>query len=276
LIRLITAKAKDYYIDDRTGKFLRGDNEPAIFQEFWSFKLVNGKWLRDMIEQTAESDELSKEDFVEQFTDNTLTQIYGEDVSKVGSPGPQIPAAVVNKTNKIARLINFLGETDKIWNMSRMEIDSSLAFLKVYQTWSKADVSLLNDEYISNEMIESLKKLITEKKNEGYTFEFRNLCIRKVDIVLVYNMADDGKDEFVVRFSAHAQKRVLKNGIPVMTDDYVKVFTEYWSFKRFENKWKLAEILPKNQGEKSVYAENKDEDSSPAQIEWYYTKKRTY
>ena len=34
---LITASAKDYYLDDRTQKFLRGDEAAAEFQEFWTF-----------------------------------------------------------------------------------------------------------------------------------------------------------------------------------------------------------------------------------------------
>ncbi len=40
---LITAKAKDYYIDETTGEFLRGNNEPQVFQELWTFRFVNGK-----------------------------------------------------------------------------------------------------------------------------------------------------------------------------------------------------------------------------------------
>lgn len=273
---LITAEAKDYYIDDRTNNFLRGDTTPQQFQEFWIFKLVNGKWLLDEIEQTAESDELTKEDFVEQFTDNTVSQIYGEDISKVGPKGPVMPEAVVEKGNKITRMINFLGETNKLWNLSLMEVSASLAFIKVYQLWAASDPSLLNNGYISEQMAKTISSMINEKKSEGYIFEFRNLCIRKVDIVLVYNMADDGRDEFVVRFSAHAQKRVVKNGTVITEDQYVKPFTEYWSFGREDNKWKAKEILPRVTGEKAIYANNKDEDSSPAQLEWYYTKKRTY
>jgi hypothetical protein len=273
---LITADARDYYIDDRNNNFLRGDKTPQKFQEFWIFKLVNGKWLLDEIEQTAESDELTKEDFVEQFTDNTVSQIYGEDISNVGPKGPVIPDPVVDKGNKIMRMINFLGETDSMWNVSRMEISSSLAFIKVYQAWAMSDPSLLTDEYISQDMIKNLTLIINEKKSEGCIFEFRNLCIRKDDIVLEYNKADDGRDEFVVRFSAHAQKRLIKNGTVITEDQYVKPFTEYWSFGREDNRWKSKEVLPRATGEKAIYVDNKDEDSSPAQLEWYYTKKRTY
>ncbi|MEF3279602.1 MAG: TIM44-like domain-containing protein [Elusimicrobiota bacterium] len=274
---LITAQAKDYYIDDRTNQFLKGDATISIFQEFWTFKFSNGKWLLDSIEQTQESDILSREDFVEQFINDSVYQkIYEKDISKNSYSEAQFENSPIIKTNKITSYLNSLEKTDKMWNSGKMEIDSSLAFLKVYEAWVKRDPSFLNNEYISDEMIETLKKLIIEKKNEGFIFELRNLCIRKVEIVLVYNMAENGKDEFVVRFSAHAQKRILKANQIIMEDEYVKPFTEYWVFSRYDNRWKAKEILPKHKGVKAVYAENKDEDSSPAQLEWYYTKKRTY
>ncbi len=273
---LITASAKDYYIDDRTNEFLRGDDKPQLFQEFWTFKYENEKWVLYKIEQTSESDILNKEDFIEQFTDEQVKQIIGEIPAKLGPVGPTAEDKVVSKKEKIARLLNFLYETDKMWNMGRMEIDSSLAFINVYRAWSFLDPQKISDEYVTVEMKKNITELIEEKRKEGYSFEFRNLCIREVSIVLVNNMIDNGKDEFAVRFSAHAQKIVKRNENVIIFDEYVKPFTEYWVFGRENNKWKLKEILPRGKGENVLNEENKDEDSSPAQLEWYYTKKRTY
>ena len=42
---LISARARDYYVDDRTRGFLRGDQEPARFQEFWTFQWQGGNKL---------------------------------------------------------------------------------------------------------------------------------------------------------------------------------------------------------------------------------------
>ena len=60
---LITASARDYYLDDRTQEFLRGDDAPASFQEFWTFQRLNGAWLLREIEQSRESDALKDENF---------------------------------------------------------------------------------------------------------------------------------------------------------------------------------------------------------------------
>jgi len=74
---LITAKACDYYVDDRTRGFLRGDTEPARFQEFWTFQLFDGRWRLREIEQSRESDALTTENFFELFTDLGRDQVYG-------------------------------------------------------------------------------------------------------------------------------------------------------------------------------------------------------
>ncbi len=75
---LITASAQDYYVDDPTGKFLRGDKAPARFQEFWTFHRVGDQWLLREIEQSGESDMLKEANFAEMLTDDTLKGIYGE------------------------------------------------------------------------------------------------------------------------------------------------------------------------------------------------------
>lgn len=85
---LITASARDYYEDDRTGKFLRGDDASARFQEFWTFHRFGDRWLLREIEQAGESDILKDENFAEMLTDDTIKGIYGEVARKKGETGP--------------------------------------------------------------------------------------------------------------------------------------------------------------------------------------------
>ena len=91
---LITARARDYYIDDRTRKFLRGDASPQEFQEFWTFQLQKGQWILREIEQTRESDVLKEENFFEPFTDHDVGQVYGAAAGKAGPAGPWLESAV--------------------------------------------------------------------------------------------------------------------------------------------------------------------------------------
>ncbi len=112
---LITATARDYYVDDRTNEFLRGDREPAQFQEFWTFHRQGDKWLVREIEQTKESDALTHENFVEMFTDAQLEQIYQDAAGAAGVVGPEMPKEVKVKGDKIERMLNFLEQTSPAW-----------------------------------------------------------------------------------------------------------------------------------------------------------------
>ena len=116
----------------------------------------------------------------------------------------------------------------------------------------------------------NLEEEIKRRKDQGYSMEFRNLCVRKADLVLIRNFRDNTKDEFTVRISAHAQKIVQKNGEVVSEQEYVTPFEEYWTFGRLDGQWKLKGVQPPAVGQAMVGQENVDEDSSRAQLEWYY------
>jgi len=119
-----------------------------------------------------------------------------------------------------------------------------------------------------------MQQKVSKKIGEGYSLELRNLCIRKVELVLVRNYADDKMDEDTVRIRAHAQQ-ILKRGEEVVKqDENVMPFEEYWSFGRQGKEWKLKQVLPAAAGRKAVGKENLDEDSSPEMLRWYYTQER--
>ena len=55
----------------------------------------------------------------------------------------------------------------------------------------------------------------------------------------------------------------------VSQQDDVAPFLEYWTMGRLDNVWKLKEVLPPAKGEQSLGQENLDQDSYPAQLQWY-------
>jgi hypothetical protein len=120
----------------------------------------------------------------------------------------------------------------------------------------------------------SLQDELRKRKAEGRSMEFRNLCVRKVELVLVRNFSDNRKDEFTVRISAHAQRIVRRGTDVVSQQEYVSPFEEYWTFGRLDGEWKLKEVLPSARGEQMIGQENLDEDSSWAQVDWYYRQTR--
>jgi len=271
---LITASSRDYYIDDRTQEFLRGDTAPATFQEFWTFQLMDGKWLLREIEQTRESDALKDENFFEPFTDQGVEQVYGEAAGKEGPTGPWLEKQTETKATRVERLLNFLVQTDGLWNRQSMQERARQVFIRVFAAWEGGDPGSIPTVDLFPEYAAKLAEGIRQQSANGIMAEYRNLCVRKVELILIRNFADNTRDEFTVRISAHAQYVVKRRGRIVRQDEYVSPFVEYWTFGRREGLWKLKGVLPPADGETAMTEENLDEESSPEQLQWYYQKTR--
>ncbi|MFB3893466.1 MAG: Hint domain-containing protein [Phycisphaerae bacterium] len=269
---LITATARDYYTDDRTGRFLRGDKEPAAFQEFWTFQRQGKAWLLREIEQTRESDALKEENFFEQFTDRGLGQIYGQEAGKGGVIGPWLEKGAATKEAKTERLLNFLVQTDKLWDRPKMMERARDVFMHVMLA-QQCTMPVPADELFPA-VAKSLGDMVAAWKSSATAVEYRNLCIRKVELILVRNFADNARDEFTVRISAHAQKVITRAGAVVSRDEDVAPFVQYWTFGRLDGQWKLKEVLPDATGQAMIGQENLDQDSSAAQLQWYYRQTR--
>ena len=267
---LITASAKDYYVDDRDRRFLRGDEAAARFQEFWTFQRQSGAWLLREIEQSRESDKLKEENFFEQFTDKGVEQVYGDAAGKTGEAGPWLEKGVETKATRIERLLNFLVQTDKLWDRQTMLERAREVFTRVMLAREAGDPTAVRDDDLFPAAAVDLRQQISEQRRQGLSIEYRNLCVRKVELILIRNLADNSKDEYTVRVSAHAQKVIKRNGVVTSQDDSVTPFMEYWTFGRLDNRWKLKEVQPPAKGEGMVGEENVDEDSSAAQLQWYY------
>jgi hypothetical protein len=104
--------------------------------------------------------------------------------------------------------------------------------------------------------------------------EYRNLCVRKVELVHVNNRDDRKLDEFTALVSAHAQIIVTRAGRVEYRDPDVRPLQDYWTFGRADSRWVLREILPPADGVNVLQKENVDEGSSPEMLEWFYSKPR--
>jgi predicted lipid-binding transport protein (Tim44 family) len=271
---LITATARDHYVDDRTGEFLRGDQAPARFQEFWTFHRQGGAWLLREIDQSRESDALKEENFFEQFTDVGLNQVYDETAGKEGPAGPSLDKETLDKATRIERLLNFLVQTDKLWDRQAMLERARQVFLDVTLAREKGDPAGIPTAELFPDVAASLQGELVRLGGQGTQLEFRNLCVRKAELILVRNFSDNSQDEFTVRISAHAQRAVRRNNLLISQDADVTPFVEFWTFGRLDNEWKLKEVLPPARGGELVAAENVDEGTSPEQLQWYYKQTR--
>jgi hypothetical protein len=178
------------------------------------------------------------------------------------------------KATRIDRMLNFLVRTDKLWNRRQMIERARQVFLSVFLARESGDPAQAPEADLFRDVAEDLRKQILQQQMEGMNVEYRNLCVRKVELILVRNYTDPVRDEFTVRISAHAQKIVRKGRQILSGQQYVTPFEEYWTFGRLDEAWKLKEVLPPARGEKLSIEENVDEDSSTGQMQWYYRQTR--
>ena len=208
------------------------------------------------------------------LTDDTIKGIYGEVARKKGEAGPWLEKETGEKATHIERMLNFLVQTDKLWDRSQMLERARQVFLSVYLAKESGDLNQIPSTDLFPEIAEHLRTQIQQWQKQGLKVEYRNLCVRKAELILVRNFADNSKDEFVVRISAHAQRISQRGGQIMSQQEYVTPFEEYWTFGRLDNQWKLKEVLPPGRGKKMLAQENVDEESGTGQMQWYYSQTR--
>src|SRR5207237_339220 len=126
----------------------------------------------------------------EQFTDTGRDQIYGETAGQAGPAGPALPEDVRAKAGKIDRLLNFLVQTDKIWNRDAMLATARRIFLNVQLAWQDGRPEMTAGLAADAAMLTHLRAVNETNQQRGVRVEHRNLCVRKVEIVLVNNRDD--------------------------------------------------------------------------------------
>jgi predicted lipid-binding transport protein (Tim44 family) len=270
---LIEASARDYYIDDRNNRFLRGDDKPETFQEFWVFQRQDDRWLLREVDQTRESDAIRAESFVEDLTPHQMQEVYGKLDTKINEKAPWLEEAIGSKGERIHRMLNFLSSIDKSWDEEMLKTTVRNAFVGLLTAFESQDLSPVQG-LLMPQTAERYRQEVQKMAAESRGVEYRNLCVRKVDIVLVRNYSDNDRDEFTARVSAHAQKIEKKAGSTVREDEYVSPFERYATFQKQKGEWKLREFQPPSMSQSIVQQENIDEESSPDQVKWYYTQDR--
>jgi hypothetical protein len=231
-------------------------------------------WLLRDIEQARESDYLKTENFVEMFTDLQIEKIYGEAVDKLGTAGPALPAAVESKDNKVERMLNFLERSDKLWTRQKMLVRVRSVFTLVYMAFEAGKLDPVTKNSLYPTIADEMTLRLNAWKAEGNRIEYRNFCVRKVEIVLVRSFNDKSENEFTARVSAHAQIIYKKDNAVISADEDVTAFVEYWTFGMQDGEWKLKLAETKSAATGIISAENEEEGSSANLVKWYYTKKR--
>lgn len=257
---LITASAKDHYIDERTGRFLRGDREAKTFQEFWTFHWLNSKWALGNIEQAGESRALERESRAEnlnpaQAGERTVpTAPAGQSIqaaaltAAAAAAGPgAMPAA--RRASRLDRAMKNLAGRAPHWDLMKMETAAERAFVNVYRSWERCDPSGVSPELVIPPAREVLRRQMELKRDEGVTFSFSGLSVLEAEVAHLSDRPGEDADEFLARITASAKRKLTRLGVTVRDEKAPSVFTEYWVMARHEGTWKMKETLTDAEGE---------------------------
>ena len=252
VVALISATARDSYVDDRSGKFLRGSRAPKPFQEFWVFEFDEGAWRLRRIAQTQDGDYLDYE--------NTVDGVEHAQPASAAPPrsahSPKTPA----KPSKVRYLLGSLERRDPLWNQTQMMERARQIFAAVYAARAKSDLSAPVANALFPNVAEKLRADIERDQQIGREVAYEHFRVHDVEIMLARNYQDNRQDEFFTRISAEAQVTSRLKGSVVTQDQHVKAFDQYWAFGRLENQWKLKQMLPAAHGKTLISRPNIDEE----------------
>ncbi len=250
---LITASARDYYVDDRTNAFRRGDRTPATFQEFWIFGRSGDQWLLADIEQSKESDILSHENMVEGWTQDQLQAVYagesdGSTPPGAGASGAQA-AAVAGEpadtpASRMRAALTVLADSNPEWEPHRLLTRARTCYIALIAARQAQQPNLINHPCMGPELDQQLQQQCTGRQQDGAEVEYRNFCVPKTELVSIHPDDDGGGPQCVVRMIGHAQIVRSRGGKIESQDPYEKTFTELLTMGLAPGGWRLLEVHP--------------------------------
>ena len=243
---LITASARDYYVDERTNAFRRGDRSAATFQEFWVFGRNGNRWLLSDIEQARESDILSQENHVEGWTCDQLEAVYGgssPDAAPAASPAAA-PMQQDTATSRMRAALEVLAQENPQWEPHQLLTRARTCYVALIAARQVQQESLINRSCFSKALIATLDRDCASRRQETLDVEYRNFCVRKTDLVSLHPETSGEGQQCVVRMIAHAQLVRSRNGTVISQDPYEKTFSEYLTMSLGSDGWRLVETHP--------------------------------
>jgi hypothetical protein len=108
------------------------------------------------------------------LTDLNLQSIYGAAFEKTGEAGPWLEKGAEEKATRIDRMLNFLAQTDKLWNRQQMLERARQIFLRVHLAEDSTDPAQAPIADLFPEPAAALQKQIHEREASGVTIEYRN------------------------------------------------------------------------------------------------------
>jgi hypothetical protein len=201
---LIEAKARDYTLDEGSGKILRGSLEIEPFEEFWTFQHDGRQWLLREIDQVDSSTLLTEP--------NSVRLQGGAEQEETEPFMPNLDPRA-----KISRWIRTQAKRNPIWDENRMRNygrTAALSYIDGLETRNLSGLTPISSAHFIRFLEETLRQAANQQ------IEYRNLCTKSAEITWV----SERPPAFNVSVKMHAQRVISQGGRTLQSDPDVLPF----------------------------------------------------
>jgi hypothetical protein len=165
---------------------------------------------------------------------------------------------------KVADAATVANVEDAYWDPKDLAKRVRGCFPPIQKSWEHRSIED-SRPYVSDALYERHRMQLEGLEKQGRVNRISNPQLHDVEIVRIYNVADDGEDRFVAYIACSARDWVedIKTGKVVNGNKQTRSqFEQYWSFSRHpEYGWVLDEIQQRSEGDYHLKAELVNEDT---------------
>ena len=165
---------------------------------------------------------------------------------------------------KVAEAAAVANVEDGYWESKELEKRVRACFPPIQKSWEDRRIEE-SRAYVSDALYERHSMQLEGLEKQGRVNRISNPQLHDVEIVRIYNVADDGEDRFVAYIACSARDWVedIKTGEVVNGNKQTRSqFEQYWSFSRHpEHGWVLDEIQQRSEGDYHLKADLVNEDT---------------
>jgi hypothetical protein len=167
---------------------------------------------------------------------------------------------------KVAEAASIANVEDGYWDSKELEKRVRESFPPIQKSWEDRRVEECR-AYVSDALYERHRMQLEGLEKQGRVNHISKPQLHDVEIVRIYNVADDGQDRFVAYIACSARDWVedIKTGRVVNGNKQTRSqFEQYWSYSRHpENGWVLDEIQQRSEGDYHLEEDLVNEDTDP-------------
>jgi Tim44-like domain len=170
---------------------------------------------------------------------------------------------------KVAEAATIANVEDRYWDPEDLKQRVHQCFAPIQKSWEDRRIED-SRPYVSEALYERHRMQLEGLEKQGRVNRIAKPQLHDVEVVRIYNVADDGEDRFVAYIACSARDWVedVKTGKVVNGNKRARSqFEQYWSFARHpEYGWVLDEIQQRSEGDYHLKAKlvNEDTEEAPA------------